>query len=205
MQRRLWIGLVVLALVFGLAFTTGCAKKAVKAGPADRTADLEDQDTRYKAEQERMAAQKKAEEERRRLQRLEEERLRQQQMEQERETRQEYLEGREGFMEENIHFAFDSAVLSEKAQDILREKAAWLKAHPDDNVLIEGHADERGSNEYNLALGDRRAQAAKNFLVDLGIDPMRIDTISYGEERPIDPRSNEEAWAKNRRAHFVLK
>jgi peptidoglycan-associated lipoprotein len=71
-------------------------------------------------------------------------------------------------------------------------------------VTIEGHCDERGTNEYNLALGDRRAESAKSFLIDLGIDSSRLTTISYGEERPVDPRNMEEAWAKNRRDHFVV-
>ena len=76
--------------------------------------------------------------------------------------------------------------------------------HPGVTVTIEGHCDERGTNEYNLALGDRRAESAKRFLTDLGISATRLTTVSYGEERPVDPRHNEEAWAKNRRAHFVI-
>ena len=74
----------------------------------------------------------------------------------------------------------------------------------DATATIEGHCDERGTNEYNLDLGDRRAESAKAFLTDLGIDPARLTTISYGEERPVDPRHMEEAWAKNRRDHFVV-
>ena len=72
------------------------------------------------------------------------------------------------------------------------------------SVIIEGHCDERGTNEYNMALGDRRASSAKSFLVDLGVESRRLTTISYGEEKPIDPAHNEAAWAKNRRAHFVI-
>ena len=71
-------------------------------------------------------------------------------------------------------------------------------------MIVEGHADNRGTNEYNLALGEGRAQSAKTFLLDLGIDGSRLQTISYGEERPLDPRETEDAWAKNRRAHFVI-
>lgn len=107
-------------------------------------------------------------------------------------------------MQEDIYFAFDRANLSPMAQENLRRKAEWLRANPDATVTIEGHCDERGTNEYNLALGDRRAESAKSFLVDLGISAKRLATISYGEERPVDPRHNEEAWAKNRRAHFVV-
>jgi peptidoglycan-associated lipoprotein len=107
-------------------------------------------------------------------------------------------------MQEDIYFAFDSSTLSPAAQDNLLRKAEWLRENPDATVTIEGNCDERGTSEYNLALGDRRAESAKAFLVDLGIDPMRLTTISYGEERPVDPRHTEEAWAKNRRDHFVV-
>ncbi len=107
-------------------------------------------------------------------------------------------------MQEDIYFDFDKSTLTPAAQDSLLRKAEWLRENPDATVTIEGHCDERGTNEYNLALGDRRAESAKAFLADLGIDPARLTTISYGEERPVDPRSTEEAWAKNRRAHFVV-
>jgi peptidoglycan-associated lipoprotein len=107
-------------------------------------------------------------------------------------------------MQEDIYFEFDKSTLTPAAQDNLLKKAEWLRENPDATVTIEGNCDERGTNEYNLALGDRRAESAKAFLVDLGIDPARLTTISYGEERPVDPRHNEEAWAKNRRDHFVV-
>jgi len=107
-------------------------------------------------------------------------------------------------MQEDIYFDFDKSTLTPAAQDNLLRKAEWLRENPDATVTIEGHCDDRGTNEYNLALGDRRAESAKAFLIDLGIDPMRLTTISYGEERPVDPRQNEEAWAKNRRDHFVV-
>ncbi len=107
-------------------------------------------------------------------------------------------------MQEDIYFDFDKSTLTPTAQDNLLRKAEWLRENPDATVTIEGHCDERGTNEYNLALGDRRAESAKAFLADLGIDPARLTTISYGEERPVDPRQSEEAWAKNRRAHFVV-
>ncbi len=107
-------------------------------------------------------------------------------------------------MQEDIYFEFDKSTLTPIAQDNLLRKAEWLRENPDATVTIEGHCDERGTNEYNLALGDRRAESAKAFLTDLGIDSTRLTTISYGEERPVDPRSVEEAWEKNRRAHFVV-
>jgi len=86
----------------------------------------------------------------------------------------------------------------------LKKKAQGLKDNPAARVTIEGHCDNRGTNEYNLALGDRRAHSAQVFLIDLGIAESRVQTISFGEERPIDTADNEAAWAQNRRAHFVI-
>jgi len=108
------------------------------------------------------------------------------------------------FMTERVYFDFDKSALKLEAQALLKKKAEWLKANPAAKLLIEGNCDERGTAEYNLALGERRAESAKKFLVDLGIDAKRISTISYGEERPIDPRHTEEAWAKNRNDGFVI-
>jgi peptidoglycan-associated lipoprotein len=111
---------------------------------------------------------------------------------------------KEIFENEDILFEFDSVRLTPDAQERLNAKAKWLKENSRAKVIIEGHADNRGTNEYNLALGEGRAQSAKAYLVALGIDPNRLNTISYGEERPLDPDETEDAWAKNRRAHFVI-
>lgn len=111
---------------------------------------------------------------------------------------------KEEFVDENIYFEFDSATLTIEAQEILRKKAHWLEKNPDVVIVIEGHCDNRGTEAYNLALGERRAESAKAFLTDLGIDVTKIMTISYGEERPINPDDTEEAWANNRRASFVI-
>ena len=107
-------------------------------------------------------------------------------------------------MQGGINFDFDKASLTPAAQDNLLRKAEWLRENSDVTVTIEGHCDARGTNEYNLALGDRRAESAKAFLVDLGIAASRVTTISYGEERPVCTQKNEECWAKNRRANFVV-
>jgi len=107
-------------------------------------------------------------------------------------------------MQEDIYFEFDKSTLTPTAQDNLLRKAQWLRENSDTTATIEGHCDNRGTNEYNLALGDRRAESAKSFLVDLGIDASRLTTISYGEERSVCPQQNEECWAKNRRNHFVV-
>jgi peptidoglycan-associated lipoprotein len=114
------------------------------------------------------------------------------------------MDAREMFLYEDIYFEFDKSDLLAEAQEVLRGKAEYLKDNPDILVIIEGHCDERGTNEYNLALGDRRASSAKDFLVNLGIAGSRLTCVSYGEERPADPGHDEEAWAKNRRAHFTI-
>ena len=99
---------------------------------------------------------------------------------------------------DRVFFAFDRSDISAEAREILTRQADWLRRYPNVTVTIEGHCDERGTREYNLALGERRAQAVKNVLVALGIPASRITTISYGKERPIVVGSNEEAWAQNR-------
>jgi len=111
---------------------------------------------------------------------------------------------REAFENVDVLFAYDSYVLSDAAQALLQAKAQFLKNNPDVQVVIEGHCDERGTREYNLALGDRRANAAQRYLTGLGVAGERMKTVSYGKERPLDPGQNEAAWAKNRRAHFVI-
>ena len=105
---------------------------------------------------------------------------------------------------EDIHFEFDKYAIRPVDEGVLSSVARWLEENDEIRLLIEGHCDERGTNEYNMALGEQRALSARRFLVSLGVDAARIGTISYGEERPLDPRSDEDAWAKNRRAHFVV-
>ncbi|WGF87305.1 peptidoglycan-associated lipoprotein Pal [Marinivivus vitaminiproducens] len=101
---------------------------------------------------------------------------------------------------DRVFFGLDSTTLDNQSQETLRRQAAWLNDYPNLVVTIEGHADERGTREYNLALGDRRANAVKSYLVALGVDASRVLTISYGAERPENPGSDETAWAENRRA-----
>jgi peptidoglycan-associated lipoprotein len=105
---------------------------------------------------------------------------------------------------QDAFFGYDESALSADAQSALSNSASWLKQHPSYNVLIEGHTDERGTEQYNLALGDHRANTAKEYLATLGVDSSRMRTVSYGLERPFDPGHSEDAWAKNRRAHLVL-
>ena len=108
------------------------------------------------------------------------------------------------FQNQDINFDFDQYDLRTDARTILDRKASFLNQNSSVRVQIEGHCDERGTNEYNLALGERRANAAKQYLTTAGISAGRLSTISYGEERPLDPGHNEAAWARNRRDHFVI-
>lgn len=176
MRKKLWISLALAFVIPGLLFTVSCAKKAVDIEP-EPAAAVED-DTAAKAAAEQAAAEEAA--------------------------RKAAMDARELFLYEDIYFEFDKSDLLAESQEVLRGKAEYLKDNPDVLVIIEGHCDERGTNEYNLALGDRRASSAKAFLVNLGIAGSRLTSVSYGEERPADPGHDEEAWAKNRRDHFAI-
>ncbi len=105
---------------------------------------------------------------------------------------------------DRVYFDTDQSSVRADAQGILSAQAAWLNRYPGVKIRIEGNADERGTREYNFALGARRAQSVSEFLTSKGVDPSRISTISYGKENPIDPGSDEDAWAKNRNAHTTL-
>jgi peptidoglycan-associated lipoprotein len=179
MMKKFWILATLLLVLPALMLTVSCAKKAVKKAPV--VAEVEE-----KADDTAKTGMSEAE-----LKAQAEERAR--------------LAALNRFENEHVYFSYDSSALDGAAQNTLKLKADWLQENPDAGILIEGHCDERGTVEYNLALGDRRANSAKNFLTTLGIDAARISTISYGEERPLDPGENEEAWAKNRRAQFDVK
>jgi len=104
----------------------------------------------------------------------------------------------------NINFDFDKYDIRPDAQQILNVIGKYLVENPKVEVMIQGHCDERGTREYNLVLGEQRALSTRRFLVSLGVSPNRLHTVSYGEDKPLDPRSNEEAWAANRRAEFKI-
>ena len=108
-------------------------------------------------------------------------------------------------MVKDVFFEFDSAELDQVAVGQLKNNASWLVENQSVSVMIEGHCDERGTYEYNMALGERRAEVTKSFLERAGVGAARMETVSFGEERPFDPGHNEAAWAKNRRAHFVAR
>jgi peptidoglycan-associated lipoprotein len=189
--------MVMISLLLGGLLLFGCSKKEIQTeglvsqpGEGQVTDDEADK------------AKKRA---RIREQELTEQQLKEKALAEE-EARRKALAAASGpFENEDIYFDFDQSVLSESAKAILNKKAQWLREHATAKAQVEGHCDERGSTEYNLALGQKRADAALQYLVALGINPGRLSTISYGKERPVDPGQNEAAWAKNRRAHFVLK
>lgn len=113
-----------------------------------------------------------------------------------------YVEERDVF--KDIHFDYDRYDIKDVDKQVLKSIAEWILKNKSAKLLIEGHCDERGTNEYNLALGDRRAKAARDYLLSLGIPSTRMDIISYGEEKPLCTEKTEECWQKNRRAHFVV-
>ena len=181
--------LAIIGVIFALA---SCSKGPVRTTvpeltPEERARIAAEEEARRKLEAERLKSGRTTEESLAELY-----------------ANKEELKALQEFQNEDIHFAFDSYVLSPEAQKILDKKVAWLRKHPAIKIIIEGHCDERGSNEYNLALGERRANSAKQYLVNAGIEPDRIHIISYGEERPLALGSDEASWAINRRAHFVV-
>jgi len=215
MRRNLTMfGIIALILCVGLVFVTGCAKKSVvKDEAAISQADdakakaAADEAARLKAQQER-EAREKAEREKALWEKAERERLAKERAAAEEAKR---LAAKEAARQKmaapeltDINFDFDKYSLRPQDRDVLKRHAEWLLKNTGFAVAIEGHCDERGTAEYNMALGQRRAEAAKKFLQDSGVAEARMKTISYGKELPLDPGHNEGAWAKNRRAHFVL-
>jgi len=188
MQKH-WTILALALVVLAIFSFSACTKSKISSEPSSTTSTEEE--ARKRAEEE--ARQKALREEN-----LREEGLSEQQAQERMESERSIFEN------DDVYFEFDSIRLTPEAQEILSLKAAWLRKHLGARVTIEGHCDDRGTNEYNLALGEGRAQSARAFLMDLGIKESRMNSISYGEERPIDRGQTEEAWARNRRAHFVI-
>jgi peptidoglycan-associated lipoprotein len=197
MKRSMTVLLILGFVLSSFLFTASCAKKQVREeAPAvvDREAE----------ERARAAAEAKARAEAEERARLEAERERAAAEARARAAAEAKAREMRNFESELIYFDFDKSELKPAAQETLTKKASWLKANRDYSVRIAGHCDERGTNEYNLALGERRANSAAKYLIALGVGEDRISTVSYGEERPADTGHNEEAWAKNRRDEFDL-
>jgi len=194
-SRKLFMTLLIV-VIFAFILPAGCAKKeVVKEEAVEKQAPVQPTEIAKEKETDEAMAKEKAKE------RAAEEQLAREKAGEEAAAAN---VAKEASQFEDIHFAFDRFDLRPDAREILDMHAKWLNAHAEYVVRIEGNCDERGTEEYNLALGDRRAKSAMKYLVDLGIDKTRISTISYGKERPLDPEHNEEAWAKNRRDHFVV-
>jgi peptidoglycan-associated lipoprotein len=185
-RQKVFMTLFLVAIICALVLPAGCAKKAVmKEEPVvEKETAVEKQAPAKAAE----AAPAKSPEE----QKVEEAAM------------AAALADKEASQFADIQFAFDRFDLRPDAREILGMHAKWLTAHPEFIVRIEGNCDERGTVEYNMALGQRRAATAMKYLVDLGVGKNRISTISYGKERPLDPGHDEEALAKNRRDHFSI-
>lgn len=183
-------------LVVGLMMTVSCSQKKVVSTDTGSVQGQSGADAQSAAD---AAAAEKA--------RLEAEQIKAQELEDQRarEKAEQIAAAADRFVNQNVLFDYDSAQLSTMAKMLLREKADWLNANPGTMVIIQGHCDERGTTEYNLALGERRARAARNYLADLGVSPSRLEMVSFGEERPLDPARTEAAYRKNRRAQFVIK
>ena len=196
MDKRILIVGVALAFISGsLLSAGGCSKKQSKVEEVTTPAPLgapkasgEDEEARRRAD----------EETRRRAEAERQAKLR------DVERGQSIRDQIQAFESEPIYFDFNSPDPRPQYRPVLEKKAAWLKSHPEYSLKIEGHCDERGTAEYNLALGERRAKVVMSYLVSLGVPPGRISTISYGEERPSASGHDERAWGKNRRAEFRL-
>lgn len=197
---------LILVLCLGLILS-GCPKKTVPI--SEPSAQKSEDAARLEAEK---AAKEKAEREAREK---EEARIKEEAAKREKEKefekslvakKQPGIEGEvlESKLLKDIYFDFDKYEVRPQDIGILKENAALIMKNPTIKIQIEGHCDERGTAEYNLALGERRANSAKRYLVSLGIPADRLSTISYGKEMPLDPGHNEEAWAKNRRGHFII-
>ncbi len=195
MKNRVWMNVIMAILVAGLFFTVSCAKKTVVTD----VETIEDVD-KTKADAE-AKAQADAEAE---AARIAQEQLDDQMAAEKAAKEAVVMAAKDRFVNLDISFEYDSSVLNNLAKSTLKEKAAWMKANSGVSVAIEGHCDERGTTDYNLALGERRANAAKAYLINLGISASRMSTISYGEEKPMAYGSSESAFQKNRRAHFVI-
>lgn len=212
------LSILILILCFGL-FLAGCPKKRVVVSRDRPSVQKSEEASRLETERAaKEAKEKEAREAREReLARLKEEEARIKEEEAKLARRGELekslvakrergIEGEvfESKLLKDIRFDYDKYDIRQVDEEVLRENAAFLKKNPKMKIQIEGHCDERGTAEYNLALGERRANMTKRYLISLGITSDRISTISFGKERPLDPGHNEEAWAKNRRAHIVV-
>ncbi len=211
--RLLLIGLLILTIGPGF----GCAKKTIRSDavgytpsrvepkPAEAKPEATAPDKPADLEKEKRLAEESLREESLREKALREKALREKALQEEAARRE--AAAREDALKtvklETVFFDFDQWSIREDQKEVMARNSQWLKSNPGVKVRLEGHCDERGTSEYNLALGQKRAEAVKSFLEGLGISSQQLTTVSYGEERPLDPEHNEAAWAKNRRVDIV--
>jgi len=174
MQKNLRICLALVLVVPGLLLNASCAKKPVNQYQQSTTS-MDNRAIQSDIERQRAEAAELAK-----------------------------MKAKEKFENMDIYFDYDESMLKSEAMEVLKAKVEWLKMNPTVSVVIEGHCDERGSSDYNLALGDRRAESTKSFMADMGIAADRLTKNSYGEEMPISSGNTEETYAKNRRVHFSI-
>ena len=212
MKRNLvWVGLIAIVLCVSVAFLTGCAKKAALkegAGLAGAAQEQKAVSAGTTAAQDDAAARERALREKELREKAEREAAEKAAREAAEKAKKEAAAKAAAILQElkipDVHFDFDKYNLRPDAQEILKKGAPAYLKYRDYKLVVEGHCDERGTAEYNLALGEKRAMEAAKYLVNLGIEKERIRTISYGKEMPLDKGHDEAAWAKNRRAHFVV-
>jgi len=209
MRRNwVWVGLIALVLCLFVTFLTGCAKKAALKEGAVVTQEQKAVAKAPAAVSDDAAAREKALREQALRERAAREAAERAAREAADKAKKEAAAKAAAILKElqiaDIHFDFDKYNLRPDAREILKKGAPAYLKYRDYKLVVEGHCDERGTAEYNLALGEKRATEAAKYLADLGIDKARIKTISYGKEMPLDKGHDEAAWAKNRRAHFVI-
>ncbi len=190
MKHRLTIAMTLAAMTLA-GVATGCSKKGPEGPTPEEIArqDSIDAARRAQARADSLEAARRAAEDAAAAERARTERA---------------TAAARDILQQMIHFDYDKSAIRSDAQQTLMQKLAVMRANPEVRLRIAGHADERGSIEYNLALGQRRAEAAKDFLVGYGIDANRLETVSFGEDRPLVNESNEQAWAQNRRDEFTI-
>jgi peptidoglycan-associated lipoprotein len=197
-MKKIWIVLTLMMVLPAMTFMASCSKKKIYSDPSATQASDDAARAAERARQDALARQRAFDE---------------QQLKDQASGRAGAGAGqnsgksatRSSFVSEDIYFEYDSAVLIPEAREALKRKAEWMRSNPNVSVIVEGHTDSRGTVAYNLALGERRAESAMSFLVDLGIPASKLTTISYGKEKPANPGQGETAWAANRRVHFEIK
>ena len=206
-RKSICIGIMTVIFCISMMLMTGCAKKAVskdeglvagekKAAAAQSEADIKKKEAEAAAKEEaarKLAAEQAAAQQKEDVKELA----------LKRDAAAAAAAEKEQTAFEDIYFVFDKSTIEPEAREILKRLASLLGSNKNYSLVVEGHCDERGTVEYNLALGQRRADAAMKYLVDLGLDKESIKTITYGKERPLETGHDEEAWTKNRRAHFL--